>query len=452
MRNPNDDATLISDRYLVRPLLANVQQSKLKGEIPLKFDWAFSQTPTGAKAELARLLGGKDQTPALLFTASHGLVCSPDDVAQQRREQGALISQSWVRGTPLSCDDYFTAEDVDGANLLGLVAMFFACFGVGTPQYDYFTGPTAAREQIAARGFTSALPQRMLRQGALAVIGHVDRAWGHSFISPGSNVEIDAFATAMRKLLNGDPVGLATDPSFNLKYADMTAVLSDVLKNIKYDPVDDKELVKLWTANNDARSYVVLGDPAVRIPFVRDADQAVERTAAPIALPQALATRLSTLETEIGPDPAASFAAGGSVTLEGDIKIDVGLRGAADADFAIQIDQITQSLKEFGNKIAKAVEDATQKILTLEVRTYTTDDLKTVTATDEGNAQLRALTFVDFDGDMKNYVPTTSEGVDEELWQVHIEMVREAQANRAQFLSAMAKLASDLLGMIKPKA
>jgi hypothetical protein len=451
VRNPNDDATLISDRYLVRPLLANVQQPKLKGEIPLKFDWEFSQTPSGAKAELARLLSGKDQTPAFLFTASHGLVYSPGDGAQQRREQGALIGQSWVRGTPPVRDDYFTAEDVDDANLLGLVAMFFACFGVGTPQYDYYTGPSAAREQIAARDFTSALPKRMLSQGALAVIGHVDRAWGHSFISPGSNVEIDAFVTAMRKLLNGDPVGLATDPSFNLKYADMTAVLSDVLKNIKYDPVDDKDLVKLWTANNDARSYVVLGDPAVRIPFVPADGQAVERAAVPIALPQALAKKLGALEVEIGPDPTASFAADEPIKSGGDIKIDEEHRAVVDQDFAVQIDQITQSLKDFGDKIATAVKDATQKILTLEVRTYTTDDLKTVTSDDAGNAQLRALTFVDFDGDMKNYVPTTSEGVDEELWKVHLEMVREAQTNRAQFLSAMAKLASDLLGMIKTK-
>ena len=451
VRNPHDDATLISDRYLVRPLLANVQQAKLAGEIPLKFDWDVSRASSGEKAALVRLLGGREQTPALLFSASHGLACSPGDVARQLREQGALIAQSWVRGTPPSRDDYFAAEDLGEPNLLGLVAMFFACFGAGTPKYDYFTPPdTVGRRSLAPHGFTGALPKRMLRQGALAVIGHVDRAWGHSFISPGSNVEIEAFVTAMRKLLNGDPVGLATDPSFNLKYADMTAVLADVLKNLKYEPVDDEDLVKLWTANNDARSYVVLGDPAVRIPFAREGDAVVGRAPAPVALPPTLVERVGTLQDEIGAEPAVAFAADAPAAPGSDIAVDEAHRAAVDEDFAVQIDQITQSLKDFGDKIAQAVKEATQKILTLEVRTYTTDDLTTVTTEDSGNAQLRALTFVNFDGDMKNYVPTTSEGVDEALWQVHLEMVREAQTNRAAFLSAMAKLASDLLGMIKP--
>ena len=141
VRNPGDDATLISDRYLVRPLLANLRQPKLQGEIPLKFEWDLSLAPSGEKAELARLLSGKEQTPALLFTASHGMVF-PSAQKQQSREQGALLCQHWARGAPLVRDDYFAAEDLGDANLLGLVALFFACFGVGTPQVRLFRAST----------------------------------------------------------------------------------------------------------------------------------------------------------------------------------------------------------------------------------------------------------------------------------------------------------------------
>ena len=453
VRNPGDDATLISDRYLARPLFANLQQPKLQGEIPLKFAWDLSLAPSGEKAELARLLRGKDQTPALLFTASHGMVFSSAPAQRQFHEQGALLCQHWVNGAPILRDDYFAAEELDDANLLGLVAMFFACFGVGTPRFDYFTHPHATEKtQIAPHSFTSALPNQMLRQGALAVIGHVDRAWGHSFISPGSNVEIEAFVTAMRKLLNGDPVGLATDPSFNLKYADMTTTLSETLQQLQWNPtlLDDEELVRLWTANNDTRSYAVLGDPAARIPFVQKG-AAAKRPATPAVLPEAVADRLAVLRADIGPTPTPDYAVKAEVAPVGDIKVDAEHRQAVDQDFAIQINQITQSLQDFGSKIAGAVSKATEKILTLEVRTYTADNLNTITVKDTGDAELRALTHVDFDGDMRVFVPSTGAEVDTELWEIHREMVREAQTNRAEFLAAMAKLASDLLSMIKIK-
>jgi hypothetical protein len=452
VRNPGDDATLISDRYLARPLLANLQQPKLQGEIPLKFAWDFGLAPSGEKKELARLLSGKDQTPALLFTASHGMVF-PSAQKQQFSEQGALLCQHWVKDAPVSRDDYFAAEELDDANLLGLVAMFFACFGVGTPRFDYFTPPNATEKtKIAPHSFISALPNRMLRQGALAVIGHVDRAWGHSFISPGSNVEIEAFVTAMRKLLNGDPVGLATDPSFNLKYADMTTTLSETLQKLQWNPtyLDDEELVRLWTANNDTRSYAVLGDPAARIPFVQKG-AAGKRPATPAVLPKDVADRLVTLQADIGPTPDIDYTAEAKVTPQGDVKVEAEHLQAVDQDFAIQINQITKSLQEFGDKIAKAVSEAAEKILTLEVRTYTADNLNVITPKNTGNAELRALTHVDFDGDMRVFVPSTGAEVDTELWEIHREMVREAQTNRAAFLAAMAKLASDLLGMIKIK-
>ncbi len=439
--NPGDRATQLSTKYLIQPLLENLAVRDPEGEIALTAEWEFSSyvKDRATRDQLKGLLGGDpDRTPALLMTASHGMEFPLGD-PHQLEYQGALLCQDWPgpKGK-LQREHYFTAEDLDpDANLLGLMAFFFACYGAGTPKFDQFATQAFKKPtEIAPQNFTAALPRALLRRGALAVLGHVERAWGYSFVTPSGGVDNLAFVTALRKLLNGDPVGLATDPGFNLRYADMSSQLSAILEERKYDPpytTSDHELAQIWTANNDARGYVVLGDPAVRIPFAQPDDTVQERPG---------------LDQVSAPDPSAAALeaaertdqAGKGLREPSPAKPEATMSAAESFGLRDQVGDLTGSIRQFTDQLAAALGKAAADITTLEVKTFTTDDLTTLQS-----KRLRALTRVEFDGDMEVYVPEMTGGIAEELRHIHAEMVREAQINRAQFLGAMAEVATNLL-------
>ena len=110
-----------------------------------------------------------------------------------------------------------------------------------------------------------------------------------------------------------------------------------------------------------------------------------------------------------------------------------------------QFNDLTGSVKKFTDQLATALKNAAEDIMTLEVRTYAVDDLEAVAQGDDSEKKLRAFTRIEFDGDMDIFVPTGTGKMNEELRQIHLDMVREAQANRAQFLTAMAEMATNLL-------
>ncbi len=277
--HPDDRATELSRQNLVGPLIDHFQK---------KPDWRVDAFLDGdaTKANIARVLGG-GATPALVFSASHGMEFPSGD-PRQTPHQGALLCRPWPgpkawRGKgALPQDFYFAGDDLDkNASLLGLLSFFFACYGGGTPELDDFSKQVFTdRKTIAPHPFLATLPKKMLshpRGGALAVIAHVDRAWGYSFQWSKAGPQTTVFESTLERLLDGHPVGSAFE-YFNERYAELSTVLSDELEEIefkkKYDPY---ELAGMWTANNDARGYVIIGDSAVRLPVAGPNDSPAER-------------------------------------------------------------------------------------------------------------------------------------------------------------------------------
>jgi hypothetical protein len=261
VRNAGDQATQLSADHLVKPLAAKLA-SELAG---WKCDTVLADDAT--KARLGQLLGGAD-TPAFLFSASHGMGF-PNGDPRQAAEQGALLCQDWPGPIqwrqPIPPEFYFAGEDLgDSTALKGTVAFFFACYGAGTPRLDDFAhAATGAQSEIAPHGFLGQLPKRLLTRGMLAVVGHVERAWGCSFMWKRTREQISVFESSLLRLLQGEPIGRAME-FFNERYAELSSDLTSELEEVKYGKIaDDVEISGMWTANNDARSYIIIGDPAV---------------------------------------------------------------------------------------------------------------------------------------------------------------------------------------------
>jgi len=280
VHNPGDISTDLSAEHLIKPLAANMAKKINSSRWPedaVHWDIEKIEPADAQKDDLLKLL--KEEPPAILFTASHGMEFSSGD-ARQVKHQGALLCQDWPG--PHAVDKsipsklYFSGDDVMGDNALnmqGMIAFFFACYGAGTPLYDEFTHQAFKDKgaTLAEKPFVAALPKAMLslsEKGALAVIGHIERTWGSSFMRPEKGKKkssaLPVFESMLQRLLTGHPVGSAMD-YFNVRYAALSTELTAALNAPIGREPSAHELAKLWTRNNDARGYIIVGDPAVRL-------------------------------------------------------------------------------------------------------------------------------------------------------------------------------------------
>ena len=271
--NPDDRPTKMMFDSLTLPLKAFMDTSK-----PFA-NWEI-ELLTGEKTSKKSLgqLMSDPEAPALLFTAAHGMGFKMGD-PRQNIDTGALICGEWLgpkARVPINSDLYFSAQDVPSdANLTGMIAFFYNGSSAGSPKYDDFSLQTfGTLKQIAERAFISRLPTRLLghpRGGALAIIGHVERSWGSSVTdSRIGESEISTFEDLLSRLADGYTVGAAME-SFFQRHAFLSTQLADLLFDIKRGLKEEDEMQtrSMFTNVIDARNYIILGDPAVRLPVAK---------------------------------------------------------------------------------------------------------------------------------------------------------------------------------------
>jgi len=270
-RNPLDMATPMLAGSVVPEFLGQLNADDQPVGKAGGFDLStFVGDGQATKARLLEIFKGTTDggAPSIVFTGSHGAEFSIQDPATQRERQGALVTQAWTRGQPLEPDHYVSGSDVPGdADLRGTMLFLFACFGGGCPSSDsYYFTDKGERIALAPEPLVAQLPQALLRRGALAVIAHVDRAFSYAFEDVMGTPQAQLLRSPLDLLAKGKRVGLAADP-LNSQWSALAAQLGMVLGSRgPGEPQPRTPLIaNLYIARDDARNYVVLGDPAARL-------------------------------------------------------------------------------------------------------------------------------------------------------------------------------------------
>ena len=261
MSHPGDALTQSSVEYFVKEL-----DYALPREYP---QWTLQtllrQAPT--KAALLRLL---KERPAVFVSASHGIGFAPDS-PRHFSHQGCLLTADFPgmatwgdRALPDSM--LLSAADIDPSlDLRGMVSFHFACYSAGTDHHELYEW--AQPKVKAEESFVSRLPQKLLARGALGVIGHVGVTLEMSYLAHASvGPQCSTFRETLFEVMAGLPIGHAMD-HLQSRQRELASELA--LKANRAMQRDDKaaELGRLWAwfAFQDARHFVLLGDPAARL-------------------------------------------------------------------------------------------------------------------------------------------------------------------------------------------
>lgn len=261
-RHNTDPATQRSAAELLQPLAEWAMR-----DVPRRqgFQGRIYLDDQATRRNLEALL---DATPpAILMLAGHGVGMPPGD-ARQFTHQGALVTQDWDGFGSIRREHWFAGEDLGAAALHGMFAILHASYSLGSPQEDSaIADAERGRLPIAPFAFIAQLPQQLLLHGTLAVCGNIERVWTYPSSTTAPVVQSQPFEDLLGRLVRGSRIGDALD-QFGVTHATMAMQLADELENIRFGKqVDPAVLAVMWMARNNARSMLLLGDPAVRLPF-----------------------------------------------------------------------------------------------------------------------------------------------------------------------------------------
>jgi Peptidase family C25 len=277
-RNENDVATAMLSNAICGNFL-DAQKPLGCGSAKFTLDaFTYSTAKQATKQQLIDILRGDlpGGAPAVFFTGSHGVEYPITDPALQRRMQGSLLTQEWVRGTSAGADNLFSATDIPAdAKLQGAMAFLFACYSGGCPaDNNYYFNPDGSRIPVAPAPLIAALPQALLSRGTLAVIAHVDMAFPYAFQDVTGTPQLQALRDPLTYLMLGRRAGYAAD-SLSDRWSRLCSQLIESEARVTSTdpnaapPLTPAARTVLTIARDDARNYIVLGDPAARL-RVRD--------------------------------------------------------------------------------------------------------------------------------------------------------------------------------------
>lgn len=290
-------ATMIGYRALVKPGLDMLRK---RGYEPADLGDRHAPSPSEFLDSV------KSPDPSILFTVSHGAGAPRGgwkSYEDQRARQGAMSfgREGKLAGSDINEDPF----------LPGGLWFMLACYGAGTPNTSAYrhwleklkqTGEFGGQAQSVlaslpsgnAPPFVAALPQAVLANpnGPLAVIGHIDLAWTYSFEERDTGKPVSRpskFMEILRSALKGDRVGVS--------FRELVRFLGFINHELNelYDDSAQKGLSEasdaarsghLWMLRQDLSGYILLGDPAARLPIPRTRKGKASKPAAERALPE----------------------------------------------------------------------------------------------------------------------------------------------------------------------